>query len=246
MSLMGGAYVANAIKEYEETLVSMGFTIDKKVHSFFVSQGKGNIVYTSILYSDIQKKSWSFLKVDSTLKKTEKLPVKIYNNFDIIRFEMTYDGIPIASGYAGEMLQGMKDISQSKALIYDEDGKIRTIVHSPKLIIKVKDSEAPAIIIEFFDVPMAVKFAKKFYKNKVDEAEKMLSILVDIMRMQIPDNPVNEMPKKSNKRITAVQNWEDTGQEITESMRRINKLKRDGVISEEEYDMKMKELYKRL
>ncbi|MEH7236791.1 SHOCT domain-containing protein [Bacillus sp. JJ1562] len=175
---------------------------------------------TLVEFDDNQKK---WLVLSPVLGKREKSTV--YNYSDIIDFELLEDGESVASGGLGRALVGGALFGGAGAIVGGVTGKKRTkgVCTSLKIKVTVNDMNNPAVYITF----LSTKTKKDgfIYKSIFNHAQECLSTF-----QLICDRQKNETNNSSTSTSSA------------DKIRKFKELLDEGIITQEEFDIKKKEL----
>lgn len=179
------------------------------------------------------KRVGSFLEIDSKQKKwvvydvfmVRKANPKIYKYTDIVEFELLENGYPIAKDELGTDTT-YETFTETLGAAFDGiigDKKNKTTCNNLRIKIKVNDEENPVVYINL--IRSATKKDSQIYKNMCESAKECLSILESI----------------SNKKMVKKQNTENKISDADE-IRKFNNLLNEGIISQEEFDAKKKQM----
>lgn len=203
------------IKQRIELLNSTQEEIKKEADSFSATKKIGNFV----AFDDEQKK-WAILNTWSG----EVL--RVFDYSDIVDFELLEDGESVASGGLGRALAGGALFGGVGAIVGGVTGKRRSkeFCGSLKLKVTINDINNPVIYVSFID--SKTKKAGSFYKIISESAQECLSTFQLICDKQKEGNKENDYLAPSP----------------MDDIREFKKLLDEGIITQEDFDAKKKEL----
>lgn len=204
-----------AVEETEDILRKRGFSIDKTVGT-----------RTAKLFVDNANKKWA-VKEEGVLSD-----VKIYDYKDLIDFELLEDGESKVKGGFGKALIGGALGGTKGAIIGSAASrKITETVSLLEIVIRTNDFGKPQYNIPFIKGFSLPKDAN--YRRLYDMAQEVIGIL-----NYISSN--GETQPKNNDPETVVK--QETVQSNADELKKYKDLLDSGVITQEEFDQKKKQL----
>lgn len=204
-------------------------TVDD-IHSYIAKQKENAVelesfvptkkIGSAVEFDDNQKKWLILSEILGSRKKST-----VYNYSDILDFELLEDGESISSGGLGRALVGGALFGGAGAIVGGVTGKKKTkgICESLKIKVTLKDINNPVVYVNF--ITSSTKKSSFLYKQYIKDAHECLSTLQLICDQQ-------KEPK--NTPIEQTSNADE--------IRKFKQLLDDGIISEDEFDAKKKEL----
>lgn len=174
---------------------------------------------TYVEFDDNQKKWLVLSEILGSRKKST-----VYNYSDIIDFELLEDGESVASGGLGRTLVGGALFGGAGAIVGGVTGKRKQkgVCNSLEIKVTVNDMNNPAVFIKF--ITSSTKRNGFLFKSIYKDAQECLSVFQLICDQQ----------KESNANSTSGS--------AAEEIKKYKELLDMGAISEEEYELKKKEL----
>lgn len=175
---------------------------------------------TYVEFDDDQKKWLVLSEVLGSRKKST-----VYNYSDIIDFELLEDGESVAQGGLGRALVGGALFGGAGAIVGGVTGKRKQkgVCNSLEIKVTVNDMNNPAVFIKFITSP--TKRNGFLFKSAYKDAQECLSVFQLICDQQQKDSNTNA-----------------TSGSAAEELKKYKELLDMGAISEEEYELKKKEL----
>lgn len=203
------------IKERIELVKAANEESQKEVENFVKEKQIGNFVAF-----DEGKQKWALL---SSFKGKVQ---QIYNYSDIIDFELLEDGNSVASGGLGRALVGGALFGGAGAIVGGVTGKKKTkeFCSSLRLKVTINNMANPVVYIKFIETKM--KKDGFSYKVAFDAAQECLSTFQLICDRQSKEASTIENTANSN----------------ADEILKYKNLLDAGAITEEEYNLKKKEL----
>ena len=175
------------------------------------------------LYIDENKKQWC---VPKGVFKAKIENVYSYN--DIVSFELIEDGNIVSNGGLGTALVGGALFGGTGAIVGSNIAKRtnKPTCTMMKIKITVRDSSNPLIYIDLLSAE--VKKDGSRYKTAFESAQEILSLL----QIMCDETSSNKTEK----------NYNDVRIDVPEEIIKYKKLLDDGIINQEEFDKKKKQL----
>lgn len=166
-----------------------------------------------------------FILADKTYLRYKSSCYTLFNFDQIIDFELLEDGESIASGGLGRAAVGALTFGAAGAIVGGITGKKKTkgTCTSMEIKITVKDYPRPAFYVKLIN--SETKQNSFVYKQSAKMAQDILSALQLIVDIQEASNKVPPAPSSS-----------------ADEIRKFKELLDDGIITEEEFNSKKKEL----
>lgn len=208
-------FTVEEIQERINLIQQMEEEFQKDIDSFVTTKQIGNFV----AFDDNQKK-WAILS--SVLGKIEQ----IYNYSDIVDFELLEDGESVAKGGLGRALVGGALFSGVGAIVGGVTGKRKTtgIINSLKLKVTIDNIYNPVVYINF--ITTKTKKNGFTYQTISKSAQECLSMF------QLVCDKHNKEEKEPDRASSS----------IIDEIKQFKELLDDGIITQEEFDKKKKEL----
>lgn len=151
--------------------------------------------------------------------------IKIYALDSINGYEVIENGESVTSGGLGRAAVGAVAFGGIGAVVGAVTGKkkSRSVIDTLKIKINMNDLENPVVYIDL--IKSKVKRNSSMYKTAIEQADKIISTLEILLK----DQQVNE-PDHSSPISTA------------DELRKFKELLDDGIITQEEFDAKKKDL----
>lgn len=152
----------------------------------------------------------------------------IYNLSSISSYELVENGSAISSGGLGRAALGAVTFGGAGAIVGAVTGKkkSKTIVEKLQIKIMLNDLKNPVVYIELLKKP--VKQNSKDYANAIKKADNILSSLNTV---------VSNISVVENEPVNAANTFS-----TTDEIRNYKELLDDGIITQEEFEAKKKEL----
>ena len=178
---------------------------------------------TAKLYVDNTQKLWAVSEWDNNSD------VKIYKYSDLIDFELLEDDESLVKGGFGKALIGGA-LGGTKGAVIGSAGSRRIKQNATLLEIKIRtnDFEHPQYSIQFIKGFSAPK-TSDIYKKAFDSAQEVISVL-------------NYIATNGGENIQNSPTQSDRVESLGDRLRELNQLKNEGIITEEEFEAKKKEL----
>ncbi|NMC57004.1 MAG: SHOCT domain-containing protein [Eubacteriaceae bacterium] len=231
---LSGYNIINALKKTKEQVRS-----DIELHSrlnnknnFIISKKIGNYIE----FDDINRQFRVFdglneigIFIDSLLG--EKKNSTIYSYDDIIEFELIEDGSTVTKGGLGRAVVFGALTGPAGAIVGEITGKktTKSIINSLKIKITVNNFYKPAVYINLIDVK--TKTNSIMYRSIYEITQQILSTFTLIIKQ-------NEL-KKSNE---ISKEFKNNQYSAAEEIRKFKELLDEGIITQEEFDEKKKQL----
>lgn len=181
------------------------------------------------------KKIGSFIEFDDNQQKWlvpgflgNKKKSIVYDYSDIVDFELLEDGESIATGGLGRALVGGALFGGAGAIVGGVTGKRKNkgVCNNLEIKVTINDINNPAVFIKF--VTSSMKKNGFLFKSMYEDAQECLSTLQVICDQQnVPEENVNSSSSAPS---------------AAEEIKKYKELLDLGAISEEEYELKKKEL----
>lgn len=215
---------------FKESISLRRLTVDRVKESILESNERGEDVLNFIPTNEIG----NFIKFDD-INELILVPGGflnndiVYNYNNIIDFELLEDGESVASGGLGRALVGGALFGGTGAIVGGVTGKRKNKEFCSSLRIKItlNDINNPTIYINFIN--SKTKTNSFTYKTLFNSAQDCLSVLQIITNKE---NGTNNEEQQFN------------GQSNADEIRKFKELLDEGIISEEEFELKKKELLK--
>ncbi|MDF2685236.1 MAG: hypothetical protein K0S55_417 [Clostridia bacterium] len=173
------------------------------------------------LFIDNLSKKWC-------VREGQNYDIKIYDYKDLISYELVEDGNSIMKGRAGSALAGGLLFGGVGAIVGASLSKeIKSTCTILQLHIQVNNLDKPQIVMKF--IQSETKKDSILYKVSMENARNMTAALAFINNENESTEPLNI--KENN---------------IDDKLRQLLKLKEDGILTEDEYNEKKKDLLTKL
>jgi len=212
---------------FEEAGINMNEILSRQNNPFTLEEIKERINASESFVPT--KQIGNFVAFDDKNKKWATLSPfrgkiqQIYNYNDIVSFELLEDGNSVASGGLGRALVGGALFGGTGAIVGGVTGRKKTkeFCNSLRLKVTINDISNPVVYINFLET--RTKKDSFTYKTLANSAQECLSVF-----QLICDKKNNEQSQTSG--------------DVTDEIMKYKKLLDAGAITQEEYDMKKKEL----
>lgn len=220
--VVGGTMKGNNIKE-DNNIAAQTIEAKLRAQNFNIEKQVGN--HLTKLYVDNTHKQWAIKE------KGTATQVRIYKYSDLIDFELIEDRDSVIKGSAGRALVGGA-LGGTKGAVIGSAGSraVKENVSLLEIKIRTNDFEHPQYTIEFIS-GFAVSKNSQLYKECMNNAQDVIGVLHYIATNGgeiIYDDVQEQSVIKS--------------QTIGEQIRELSQLKDDGIITDEEFEIKKKEL----
>ncbi|BAK55890.1 hypothetical protein SFBM_0110 [Candidatus Arthromitus sp. SFB-mouse-Japan] len=187
----------------------------REIKEFLCDLDSFTVTKSVSFYLEVDEKNKKFL---APLSKR-----KIYDFSQLVDFELLEDGESLAKGGLGRALVGGALFGGVGAIVGGVTGKRKgkNICNSLRIKITLDDISDPVLYIDFINVRTDTN--NPFYKNIFNSAQECLSIL-QVISNNTPDVSV------------------DTGVSSADEILKFKDLLDKGVITQEEFDLKKKDL----
>jgi len=177
---------------------------------------------TAKVYVDNTNKQWAVSEWN------EKTDVKIYKYVNLLDFELIEDEESVIKGAAGRALVGGALSGTTGAIIGSAGSKkIKQNCNLLEVRIRTDDFENPQYVIPYIK-GFAVAKTSSMYKNSVESAQELISVLNYITSNGEKTASVSEVP--------------ETKSGVGERLRELNDLKNEGILTAEEFETEKKKI----
>jgi hypothetical protein len=200
---------------------------------------KKNLDESTVLNDNFQvtKRIGNYVEFDQKRKQFRLIPAissrnkiqKVYNCDDIIEYELLEDGITVTSGGLGRAAVGGVLLGGVGAIVGGVTGKkkSRSEIENFKIKLTLNDFQNPTVYVELLN-KKKLKTNSNKYKEMYEKAQEILSTLAVLQNNKGEDK--EESTLEINKHST------------TDQIREYKALFDDGIITEDEFITKKKEL----
>jgi hypothetical protein len=195
----------------------------------------------SIVLNDnfkVTKRIGNYIEFDQKRKQFRSIPAissrnkiqKVYYCDDIIEYELLEDGITVTSGGLGRAAVGGVLLGGVGAIVGGVTGKkkSRSEIENFKIKLTLNDFNNPTVYIELLN-KKKIKTNSNKYKEMYEKAQEILSTLAVLQNNKDSNASTVEINKENNNSVTG-------------QLREFKSLLDDGVITEDEFNNKKKEL----
>lgn len=183
---------------------------------------------------NVTKRIGTYVEFDQKRKQFRIMPAigftksipKVYNCDDIIEYELLEDGISVTSGGLGRAAAGGILFGGVGAIVGGVTGKkkTRSEIENFKIKLTLNNFQSPTVYIELLN-KKKIKTNSNKYKEMYEKAQEILSTLAVLQNNKEEPSSVN-----------------DDKQPTTDRIREYKALFDDGIITEDEFNAKKKEL----
>ncbi len=169
------------------------------------------------------------------VKHLARKPDSVYRFNELVEFELIEDDSQVTTGGVGRALVGGALFGNTGAIVGGVTGKKKTnkIIESLIIRITVNDIDNPIILLPI--ISSKTKTSSKEYTSAFNQAQKIISTLNVI---------ANDKKENFIQKVEVIETPENGGHDPYEQLKKMKELLDVGIITQEEFDAKKKEILK--